>query len=275
MKHASTIARHLVGLLLALACGGALALPRHLPVPGGIAVLELAGAAAPQVHFDGRPQPVVRENGRWFALIGIPLDSTPGPQQATVDDGGRQRTLAFTVRARHYPTQRLTIPDARMVTPPPELAERIVAEQQRLDALKRHFSSSPEPATDFALPAAGRLSARFGLRRILNGEARAPHSGLDLAVAGGQPVRAPAPGTVLAVEDFYFAGRTVVIDHGQGLLTLYAHLSQVAVAPGQAVARGAALGASGASGRATGPHLHWVVVVGGSAVDPELFLRRP
>ncbi|MFC5302330.1 peptidoglycan DD-metalloendopeptidase family protein [Azospira restricta] len=275
MKHASTITRHLVGLLLALACGAALALPRHLPVPGGIAVLELAGAAAPQVHFDGRPQPVVRENGRWFALIGIPLDSVPGPQQATVDDGGRQRTQAFTVRARHYPTQRLTIPDARMVTPPPELAERIVAEQQRLDALKRHFSPSPAPATDFALPAAGRLSARFGLRRVLNGEARAPHSGLDLAVAGGQPVRAPAAGTVLAVEDFYFAGRTVVIDHGQGLLTLYAHLSQVAVAPGQAVARGAALGASGASGRATGPHLHWVVVVGGSAVDPELFLRRP
>ncbi|MBI2309027.1 MAG: peptidoglycan DD-metalloendopeptidase family protein [Rhodocyclales bacterium] len=266
--------RRFAGLLVALlvSAGSAFALPRHAPVPGGIAVLRIDGAQAPRVRFNERPQPVVRERGQWFALIGIPLDTEPGLLQAHVEDGAARRQLAFAVRPTHYPTQRLRIPDERMVTPPPELAARIEAEQQRLNALKQHFSPQPEPATSFVLPAAGRLSARFGVRRVLNGEPRSPHSGLDVAVASGQPVRAPAAGTVLAVEDFHFAGRTVVIDHGQGVLTLYAHLSRIDVAVGQQLARAARIGSSGASGRATGPHLHWVVIVGGTSVDPELFL---
>lgn len=266
-----------LAVLCALLFGssGAGALPRHAPVPGGLAVLKIDGAQAPRVVFNERPQAVVRERGQWFALIGIPLDAEPGPQQARIEEGeaGKaQRQIAFTILPKHYPTQRLRIPDARMVTPPPELAARIEAEQQRLSALKQHFSPEPEPDTRFVLPATGRLSARFGVRRVLNGEPRSPHSGLDVAVASGRPVRAPAPGTVLAVEDFYFAGRTVVIDHGQGVLTLYAHLSTIDVVAGQHLPRDALIGSSGASGRATGAHLHWVVIVGGTSVDPELFL---
>lgn len=267
----------LVGTTVALllASGSAAALPRHAPVPGGLAVLPVDGGRAPRVVFNGRPQPVVRERGQWFALIGIPLDAEPGPQRARIEDdeaAGEGRQIAFTIRPKRYPTQRLRIPDARLVTPPPELAARIEAEQQRLGELKQHFSPQPEPDTRFVLPATGRLSGRFGVRRVLNGEPRSPHSGLDVAVASGRPVRAPAPGTVLAVEDFYFTGRTVVIDHGQGVLTLYAHLSATDVVAGQRLPRDALIGSSGASGRATGAHLHWVVVVGGTSVNPELFL---
>ncbi|HEX5802487.1 MAG TPA: peptidoglycan DD-metalloendopeptidase family protein, partial [Azospira sp.] len=242
--------------------------------PGGVAVLKLgpAATAMPAVSFGALPQPVLRERGQWVALIGIPLDSPAGPAEALVETAGEQRVLRFEIRAKHYPTQQLRIPDQRLVEPPPELAMRIAAEQQRLNALKRHFSDADQPETDFALPATGRLSSRFGVRRVLNGQPRSPHSGLDLALASGHPVGAPAAGTVLAVEDFYFAGSTVVVDHGRGVLTLYAHLSRVDVAVGQRLRRGEAIGRSGASGRATGPHLHWVVVVGGSSVDPELFL---
>lgn len=261
---------------LLLMVGNAFALPAHAPVPGGIAVLGLTStsATAPVVRFNDIQQPVVRQHEQWFVLIGIPLDTAAGRQQAAVEDGGRGFALAFEVLPKNYPTQRLRIPDGRMVQPPPEVEARIAMEQQKITAMKRHFSPQPVPETDFIQPAAGRLSSRFGVRRILNGEPRSPHAGLDVAVGTGAPVLAAASGSVLAVEDFYFTGNTVVIDHGQGVLTLYAHLSRVDVQPGQLLDKGKPIGASGVSGRATGPHLHWVVILGGASVDPELFLPK-
>lgn len=264
----------IAGLLLM--AGNALALPVHAPVPGGIAVLRLASIApdAPVVRFNDIPQAVIRQRGQWLVLIGIPLDTAAGRHRAVVDDQGRKLELAFDVLPKNYPTQRLRIPDGRMVQPPPEVEARIAMEQQRIAEMKRHFSPQSVPETDFIQPAAGRLSSRFGVRRILNGEPRSPHAGLDVAVGTGAPVLSAAAGSVLAVEDFYFTGGTVVIDHGQGVLTLYAHLSRIDVLPGQVLKKGETIGASGVSGRATGPHLHWVVILGGTAVDPELFLPK-
>lgn len=265
---------HLLAFASIAFVASAHALPRHSPVPGGVAVIELgkAGGARPEVSFNGLPQPVLQQRGRWTALVGIPLDTEPGshPVRITAGDGGHEHPLW--VAAKHYPTQRLRIVDDRMVTPPAEIAARIASEQQRIDAWKRTYSAEPAPDTRFDLPANGPRSARFGVKRVLNGAPRSPHSGLDVAVGVGAPLRAPAAGTVLAVADLYFAGKTVVIDHGRGVLTLYAHLSRIDVAEGQALARGEAFGASGVSGRITGPHLHWVVIVGGTSVDPELFL---
>lgn len=264
--------RLLLLIALLLPFSSAWSLPRHLPAPGGVAVLQLATSDdAPQVFFNDRQQPVVKDKGRWYALVGIPLDTPVGRHEVSVRQDTRTASQAFEVVDRRYPTQNLRIPDERMVTPPAEVEARIVAEQARIAELKRHFSATV-PDTAFLLPANGRRSARFGVRRVLNGEPRSPHSGLDVAVGTGTPVFAASAGTVLAVEDFYFTGGTVVIDHGQGVLTLYAHLSRVDVAAGQKLRRGETMGASGVTGRATGPHLHWVVVVGGTSVDPELFL---
>jgi murein DD-endopeptidase MepM/ murein hydrolase activator NlpD len=280
----------LIVLAMLLPQASAWSLPRHLPVPGGVAVLALASLDAgerPRVFFNDREQAVVRADGRWQALVGLPLETPLGRSEIVVRQGEQETRQVFAVRGRYYPAQRLRIPEARLVTPPPEVEQRIAAEQVRLAELKRQFSLAPTEsdgrdgdgsmatsafASGLKLPAAGRLSSRFGVRRVLNGEPRAPHAGLDVAIATGTPVAAAAAGRVLAVEDFYFTGGTVVIDHGQGLLTLYAHLSRIDVQPGQTLQRGEAIGASGASGRATGPHLHWVVVLGGTAVDPELFL---
>jgi murein DD-endopeptidase MepM/ murein hydrolase activator NlpD len=175
------------------------------------------------------------------------------------------------VGIKNYPEQRLSIKDKRKVEPNAEDLLRIEREQKVTDAIKRRFSEA-EPATDFALPADGRLSSRFGLRRIFNGLPRNPHAGLDVAAGSGSPVRAPAAGVVADTGDYFFNGNTVFIDHGQGLISAYMHLSRIDVRPGQKVAQGERLGAVGASGRVTGPHLHWAVILNATPVDPALFL---
>jgi murein DD-endopeptidase MepM/ murein hydrolase activator NlpD len=133
----------------------------------------------------------------------------------------------------------------------------------------------PVARTDLDLPADGRLSSRFGLRRVFNGEPRAPHTGLDVAVPAGTPIRAPADGVVSLVDDLYFNGKTVFVDHGQGFVSMVCHLDQARVEAGQTVRRGEASASPGSSGRATGPHLHWSVYLNGAAVDPALFIGPP
>lgn len=256
---------------LLLAAAPARALPRHSPVPGGIAVIPVsAGDQPPHARFGETPLAVVREQGHWYALLGIPLDTTPGPLQIAIDKGA----VTVEVRPKDYPVQRLTVPDKRKVEPNPEDLARIEREKAATDRIKRNFADR-EPDTGFALPASGRLSSRFGLRRIFNGQPRNPHAGLDLAVGTGTPIRAPAAGVVVDTGDYFFNGNTVFIDHGRGLVSAYMHLSRIDVRPGQAVRQGDALGAAGATGRVTGPHLHWAVFLNGTAVDPELFLPRP
>ena len=269
--------RRLVGALaLSLAGSAGWALPAHSPVPGGIAVVDLgpAGLAAPTVRWGEQPVAVVRENGRWFALLGIPLDTLPGELEIGVFSGSTATGISVTVNVKNYPEQRLTIKDKRKVEPNAEDLARIEREKEVTEAIKRRFSDAA-PATDFALPASGPLSSRFGLRRVFNGQPRNPHAGLDVAVSTGAPVKAPAAGIVANTGDYFFNGNTVFIDHGQGLITAYMHLSRIDVRSGQPVKKGEILGAVGSTGRVTGPHLHWAVILNNTPVDPELFLVRP
>lgn len=268
--------RTFIGALLFASSLGAAALPRNAPVPGGVAVIDLGptGQAAPSVRWGEQPIAVVSDRGRWFALLGIPLDTLPGDLEIGVFFGSTATIRHVAVQIKNYPEQRLTIKDKRKVEPNPEDLARIEREKQTTDAIKRRFSASA-PATDFALPASGPLSSRFGLRRIFNGLPRNPHAGLDLAAGAGTPVRAPADGVVVDTGEYFFNGNTVFIDHGQGLITAYMHLSRVGVQPGQSIKKGKEIGAIGATGRATGPHLHWAVILNNTPVDPELFLARP
>ncbi|UCV04405.1 peptidoglycan DD-metalloendopeptidase family protein [Dechloromonas denitrificans] len=266
--------RKLSTFLLALALTTpALALPKHSPVPGGIAVIDLGPASqpAPTARWGEQPLAVVRDNGRWFALFGIPLDTLPGELDVAVASGAGTTTRTVIVGLKNYPEQRLTIKDKRKVEPNAEDLARIEREQAVTAAIKRRFSATA-PATDFTLPASGPLSSRFGLRRIFNGLPRNPHAGLDVAVGTGAPVQAPADGVVANTDNYFFNGNTVFIDHGQGLISAYMHLSHIDVRAGQAVKKGERLGAVGATGRVTGPHLHWAVVLNNTPVDPALFL---
>jgi murein DD-endopeptidase MepM/ murein hydrolase activator NlpD len=272
---AGRLVKRLAGAFLLAWVLPAAALPTHAPVPGGVAVVDLgpAAGAAPVAQWGDRPLAVVAERGRWFALLGIPLDTPPGELEVAVSAASTAAVRTVRVLSRLYPEQRLTIKDKRKVEPSADDLARIDREKAITEAVKEGFS--PErPATDFALPAAGPLSSRFGLRRFFNGQARNPHAGLDVAVATGSPVRAPAPGVVVNTGDYFFNGNTVFLDHGQGLISAYMHLSRIDVRPGQAVRKGELLGAAGATGRVTGPHLHWAVILNNTAVDPELFLVK-
>ncbi len=275
-RQALSLIRLFWALGLALASAASLALPQHNAVPGGVAVIELvaAGATPPTARWGEQPLAVLRDGGRWVALLGIPLDTLPGTLEISVFSGSTATALSVPVHVKNYLEQRLTIKDKRKVEPNPDDLARIEREREITEAIKRRFSDAA-PATDFALPASGPLSSRFGLRRIFNGQPRNPHAGLDVAVGTGAPVKAPAAGIVANTGDYFFNGNTVFIDHGQGLITAYMHLSRIDVRSGQPVKKGEILGAVGSTGRVTGPHLHWAVILNNTPVDPELFLVRP
>lgn len=268
-----------VGVLLAgLAAAvpsSAHALPREAAVPGGIALVRLGeGAERPQAWFGARRVAVVRDGTQWVALVGLPLALAPGEHTLRVVAAGAEESRPIRVAARHYPTQRFSVPDHRKVEPPPEDLLRIEREQKRIDEIKALFRDEAEPDLAFRAPVAGRLSGNFGLRRIINGLERMPHAGIDFAVPAGTPVRAAAAGIVVDTGDYFFNGHSVYIDHGQGLVTLYCHLGRIDVVPGERVGAGRQLGLSGNTGRTSGPHLHWTVLANGAAVDPRLFLGR-
>ena len=176
--------------------------------------------------------------------------------------------------AKRYAEQHVRLKDSSKVTLSPDDEKRALAEIERIQSLKKHWRETDDTDSGFVRPADGRLSSRFGLRRIFNGEPRAPHSGLDIAVPRGAPIVAAAEGRVLAVDDYFFNGKTVFVDHGNGLLSMYCHLDRMDVKPGDTLRKGQRLGLAGATGRASGPHLHWSVVLNGTMVDPELFLAQ-
>jgi len=246
----------------------------HTPVPGGIAVVHLPANANPaSVRYDQRRVLIARRENETYAIVGLALGVQPGAhylEARTLED--KPLRLAFEVRDKTYETQRITIKDKRKVNPEKRDLERIRREQKQIGAALSHWSDGTEVTLDFLKPVNGPLSSPFGLRRYFNGQPRKPHSGLDIAAAEGAPISAPAPGTVIDTGEFFFNGNTVFIDHGQGLITMYCHMSRIDVKPGQRVAAGEVIGAVGMTGRVTGPHLHWGVSLNNARVDPLLFL---
>jgi len=248
------------------------------PVPGGVAVVPLGESAeAPVASYGGRRVMVLREDdARWIAVVGIALDTPPGStQQLSVADapGRPARKLDFKVGDKRYVAQHITLKHRRQVEPEPADLRRIERElAEQAEAYRAFRPGVPSNVMLDRPVSGGRLSSPFGLRRYFNGQARNPHSGLDFAVPAGTPVHAPAAGKVVLVGDYFFNGRTVFVDHGQGFISMFCHLSRVDVRVGQEVARGQALGAVGATGRATGPHLHWNVSLNDARVDPAIFI---
>lgn len=267
----------ILGLIATVA--QAVELPDADPVPGGVAVLALdvvSGDDAPTARFENRSVLVVRDGQSWLAVVGIPLDTKPGTYTVEIESPHASRHhVSFEVRSKSYRVERLTIENQRMVEPLPDDLVRIRRESGTIRAQFQRFRPQRPEALRFQWPVVGRISSPFGLRRILNGEPRSPHSGLDIVAAEGVPVHAPAPGRVSATGSFFFNGNTVFIDHGEGLVTMYCHLSRIDVAPGTEVTTGQQIGEVGKTGRVTGAHLHWSVSLNNARVDPGLFVRSP
>lgn len=251
----------------------ALEMPNERRVPGGIALVEIPGGAeAPVARFEGRRAAVVRREDRWIAVVGIPLSTLPGEHKVSVTTPEGLMEAPFRVGEKNYRTQHLTIKNQRQVDPNPDDLKRISQESKRSDAALSRFTTETPLTLQLAAPVDGVRSDSYGSRRFFNGQPRKPHSGMDIAAAKGVPIRAPAAGEVVEAGDFFFNGNTLYIDHGHGLVTMYCHLDSVKVKVGDVVESGEQLGTVGATGRVTGPHLHWGVALNRTMVDPALFL---
>ncbi|MGB7844337.1 MAG: M23 family metallopeptidase [Candidatus Acidiferrum sp.] len=281
----------LVGLLLALSPAQGISQIRK-QCPGGITLKVTSGISAQgslllaEVHgpksmptlssdWDGRANPLWREDEKsttLHGLIGIDLERPPGRYEWRVSWPGPDKnplacSIFITVRAGKFPTERLKV-EKQFVQPDPEQQKRAEEDQKKMRAIYDTVTPQRLWEGKFRLPlkdvAAG---GNFGRRRILNGEARSPHAGVDFPAGPGTPVFASQTGKVALAEELYYSGNTVVIDHGYGIYTLYAHLSEIGVHAGDMAKAGAEIGKVGATGRVTGPHLHWGLTIDHARVN--------
>ncbi len=239
--------------------------------PGELAVLTIrtAGATPPTVRAFGKDVPVFAAgDSTWRALVGIDLSVKPGKHPVSIEAApAPPTTYPLVVKAQHFRTRTLKV-DPAFVTPPPEAAERIERETRELNEIWQ--SSAPTRLWEraFVRPVPHPANSTFGTHSVFNGEPRSQHSGADFASPDGTPINAPNAGRVVLASSRYFSGNTVVIDHGLGLFSLFAHLSVIGVKNGETVKTGEEIGRVGATGRVTGPHLHWAMRANEARIDP-------
>ena len=246
--------------------------------PGEVVVIEVRPSLPPiAVHGTAFGSAVrffhrTPSDDVWRGLVGIDLEAEPGDYpvalRATTADGRTvHATYVLTVEAKEFPTRHLSV-NPSFVNPPPELLERIQREAREVAAVFKKASSDRLWEGSFVAPVPGESTSSFGRRSVYNGEPRSPHSGTDFRAGEGTPIEAPNAGTVVLTGDLYFSGNVVIVDHGWGLYSYFAHLSAIDVSVGDAVTQGQVVGRVGATGRVTGPHLHWTVRLNDARVDP-------
>lgn len=253
---------------------------------GGTLILELdcrgmpAASRKMQVLFQEQrirlfPHPA-KDRGVYAGLVGVPVTAAPGEAVVTIawSSGARHfiRAVGFNITAGKYSEEILQV-DPRHVRPSPKDLERIRREQAELKRIYASGSESPGWRGDFQLPVSGEMSGAFGTRRIFNGEIQSHHTGVDFRAQTGNPIYTANSGIVRLAKELFYSGNAVVVDHGAGVFSSYSHLSRIDVKTGEKVEKGQIVGLAGATGRATGPHLHWGIKVNSVSVDPLAFSR--
>jgi murein DD-endopeptidase MepM/ murein hydrolase activator NlpD len=250
--------------------------PTASPVPGGIAIIDLNSNfnEHSKVYFWKKRILTRKINNAWQAIVGLPLKIKPGIHKIKIINAqGKKTDQEFSVYNKDYETRHITIKNKRMVSPTKKDIKRHYKEKPFIVAALKTWSDNNNVQTQFSLPVDGRFSSIFGLKRIYNKQKRIRrHTGLDIAAPTGTPIKSPAKGKVIRTGSYFFTGNTVFIDHGQGLISMYSHLNKTHVKAGQILQQGQPIGTVGMTGRVSGPHLHWVVSLNNTKVDPKLFL---
>ena len=243
-------------------------------VPGGVVWIALRSQSdtPPKVVYQQRRVVVLRDGPQWVALVGIPLTAKPGLHVVIDQDTGKH--YSFNVSKKKYKTQHIRLKNQRHVNPNSKDIQRILRERQQITAaFATPWRATPNSPLPLRQPVKGRFSSPFGLHRYFNGQRRNRHTGLDIAAPAGTSIVAANEGKVIKIGNYFFTGKTVFIDHGQGVVSLYAHLNSITVSLGQTVNKGEKIGTVGKTGRATGPHLHWSVSLNKTLIDPRLVMQ--
>lgn len=250
--------------------------PIASPVPGGIAIIDLGPDFNEQekVYFWKKRILTRKENNTWQAVVGLPLKIKAGIHKIKItSEQGENKYQEFSVHSKDYETRHITIKNKRMVSPTKKDIERHYKEKPLIVAALKTWTENSNIQMNFIHPVNGRFSSIFGLKRIYNNQKRIRrHTGLDIAAPTGTAIISPARGKVIRTGSYFFTGNTVFIDHGQGLISMYCHLDKTNVKAGQELTQGQDIGTVGMTGRVSGPHLHWVVNLNNTKVDPKLFI---
>ena len=265
-----------MSLFAAAVVAATLQLPKASLVPGGVLIVPIdsASAEAPTATVEGQRAMVLRSKGHWVAVVGVPLSEKPGHVTVQLREGeasGTGKSVGFDIVDKKYVTQSLKVAPSK-VDLSKEDRERADREGEHIKQTVATFSDTPPPTLRLSPPVSGVRTSSYGMRRVFNNEPKSPHTGMDIASPAGAPVKAPAAGRVIDTGDYFFCGNAVFIDHGEGLITLYCHLSEIDVKVGDTVSTGQVIAKVGATGRVTGPHLHFGVILNATSVDPALFL---
>lgn len=265
-------------ILAALFCvnGFAISLPASHDVPGGV-VIEPVGVVTstkPEVFLGKHKIMVISYKNQWVAVVGVPLVTKPGQLDLSVQRGDVTKHVSVLVHNASYPKSYIIIKKKRLVNPRKTDMSRIYKELARMNAAIDTWSVKQPQTLHFIWPVKGRISTPFGLHRYYNGQPRSQHSGIDIAVPMGTAIKAVAPGKVVLTGRFFFTGNTIVIDHGEGLMSIYCHLSKIKTKEGKVVAQGDVIGLVGSTGRSTGPHLHLSIKLNTTSVNPMLFFGK-
>lgn len=260
---------HVVALLIAaISAQQGQALQLSIPDEVGIEKAEL--------HWQEKVIPYTHAGKEWFTVVGLDLDMKPGSYtgdvRVTKKGAVEHRSVKIDVKAVKFPVEHLQVAE-KYVELSPENTERALREAKELEAIHGTVSGEALWTQPFVVPIPGGTGSAFGKRRVFNGESRNPHAGADLKATTGTPIRSTNRGRVVLAKDLFFTGNTVIVDHGLGIYTLYAHLSRIDVANGDMVERAQVVGLAGATGRVTGPHLHWGTRVQNTRVDPFSLVR--
>lgn len=257
-----------------LSCYALNLLPKESLEPGGLAILKIPNPKENHLkgYFNHHRIMILRLHHQWFAIVGIPLSEKSKQNFVTIISGQKKIKLSFTVSHIDFPQEHIQLKHKKNVIPSKEFLSKLARQQKIINQCFAHWRDNPSINMHFSWPVKGEISGSFGLKRYFNGEKRGQHNGIDIAAKTGTYIRAPEQGIILQTGNFYLTGKTIFIDHGQNLITVYGHLNQISVHLGQTVKRGQIIGTVGDTGRATGPHLHWGINLNNTRVNPMLFL---